>query len=166
VEPKNLKLRFSLEAVIHLLSEANLSRVEKVNRDTMEINVPVNFLRRGGKTHIVLPKNSEKFTLVERDEQKTQDSAVLTLKKALLEAERYEHRLTCENLFSLKELSILENKSISYVCDIYNLNRLAPDLKEKILRGNIQPGLTLQELKKRAIPLDWEEQREIWEGKR
>ncbi|GHU27813.1 resolvase [Bacilli bacterium] len=172
VDPRNLKIRFRMNGFIHLLNETNLNVINIANstknNGVMEINIPVNFYRRGGRNHLMIPKDSNSNIIemipnppVDYEDIK-KDPNKMTLVKALLEAENYRDIFETNNLSSMRELADLEKKSTSHVCDIYNLNYLAPDIKKKIFTGDIPPGFSLQEIKRKTMPLEWSEQRKLW----
>ncbi len=50
---------------------------------------------------------------------------------------------------------------IAYVTKILHLVNLAPELQEAIIAGNEPDGLSLRKFK-RAIPVEWEKQREVF----
>ncbi|GHU27868.1 hypothetical protein FACS1894152_5060 [Bacilli bacterium] len=170
VDPRNLKIRFRMNGFIHLLNETNLNLINITNstknNEVMEINIPVNFYRRGGRSYLTIPKNSNISEMIGNPtahyENIKRDSSKMTLIKALLDAETYKNKLNTNSLSSIRELSSLEKKSPSCICDIYNLNYLAPDIKKKIFSGDTPPGFSLQEIKQKVLPLDWSEQRKLW----
>lgn len=105
---------------------------------------------------IIIDNPADKYNNVKRDTSK------VALVKSLLLALKYKNKINNNNISSLRELTISERKSLSYLCDIYNLNYLSPDIKKRILNGDIPKGLTLQEIKNKAIPIDWNEQRRLY----
>ena len=63
---------------------------------------------------------------------------------------------------SKAELARNEGVSERYITQIIKLAYLAPDIMGAIIKGNIPATLTLVRLKEN-IPLDWNEQRNIFE---
>lgn len=173
VERNNLTIRFKLKGFIYLLNETQLNNINiqdnNKNTEVIQINIPINFFKRGGRSYIMIPKDKiddDNLIIIDNPAYKynnvKRDTSKVALVKALLLALKYKNKINNNNISSLRELTTFERKSLSYLCDIYNLNYLSPDIKKRILNGDIPKGLTLQEIKNKAIPIDWNEQRRLY----
>ncbi len=122
--------------------------------------IPMQLKRRGGRKEIILPSGSGIGNIPGPGEDSTsiQKPIVLALAKAHLWKELLE-----EGQFStLAELADSLGLDRAYVGRTLNLTLLAPDIILAILDGHEPSGLSLEKLRK-AIPMDWEEQRRWFE---
>lgn len=83
-----------------------------------------------------------------------------TLIRALARAHRWKRMLEKGGCSSTAEISERDKIDRSYVNRLLRLTLLAPDIQELILDGRQPKAMQLEELT-RAIPVAWEEQREL-----
>jgi site-specific DNA recombinase len=114
--------------------------------------VPVQLKRCGIETKLIIP-GKEQPGAHKRTVRAIQDS----LRKAL----NWNQALVTGKVASKAELARNEGVSIWYITQIIKLAYLAPDIMGAIIKGNIPATLTLVRLKE-AIPLDWNEQRNLF----
>ncbi|MBF0155199.1 MAG: hypothetical protein HQL64_15790, partial [Magnetococcales bacterium] len=115
----------------------------------LSIFIPVKFQRRGGRKMIVASDGVIGMRC-QRDE---------ALIQAVARAWKWRKMLDRKEATNLTEIASKEKFAASYVCRIFELSLLAPDIVQAILDGTQPPGLSLRELAK-GIPLAWEKQRE------
>ena len=111
-------------------------------------------IKRSGRKKMLL--DSEGKDIVPTRSNK--DPALI---RALVRAHKWEKLLTSDRTASLRSIARAEEHEHRYVARIYQLNFLAPKIKEAILDG-IQPSsLTLTKLKQ-GIPPSWQEQYKLY----
>jgi hypothetical protein len=121
--------------------------------DTMTIRIPMRLQRRGGRKLIMMPEGvAVPARKPSRDE---------TLVKALVRAHRWRRRIESGRAKSITDLAEQEGVTDAYVCRLFPLTCLAPDIVEAILDGRQPKGLRLGEMLGNG-PLVWEEQRRLW----
>lgn len=91
-------------------------------------------------------------------EERHQDKQMIV---ALVRAFGWQHKLERGNL-NIQELAQLEQMDRSYMGKIISLTTLAPDIVESILAGLQPRDLTLKDLIRNTIPVDWNEQRKMF----
>jgi DNA invertase Pin-like site-specific DNA recombinase len=123
-----------------------------VPADTYQVSVPAQLKRCGIETKLIIP-GKEQPGAHERTVRAIQDS----LRKAL----NWNQALITGKAASKAELARNEGVSKWYITQIIKLAYLAPDIMGAIIKGNIPATLTLVRLKE-AIPLDWNEQRNLF----
>jgi hypothetical protein len=122
--------------------------------DTLTIRIPMRLQRRGGRKMIMTPEGSAAPTpKLRRDE---------TLVKALVRAHRWRRKIESGRAKSITDLAEHEGVTVAYVCRLFPLTCLAPDIVEAILDGRQPKGLRLAEVLGNG-PLGWEEQRLTWD---
>ncbi len=107
----------------------------------IRIRVPLRFPLRGGK-RLVLAGNVR--------QSRPNPSLIAALRKA--------HKMLC---WSKGMPSLDMSPNSPYDRRILRLALLAPELQRDILTGRQPPSLTLEALKQIAIPIGWQEQREV-----
>jgi hypothetical protein len=121
--------------------------------DTLIIRIPIRLQRRGGRKLIMAPEGvAAPARKPRRDE---------TLVKALVRAHRWRRKIESGHAKSITDLAQQEGVTDAYVCRLFPLTCLAPDIVEAILDGRQPKGLRLAELLGNG-PLAWEEQRRAW----
>ncbi len=109
--------------------------------------------RRGGRKLIMTPEGvAAPARKPSRDE---------TLVKALVRAHRWRRRIESGQAKSITDLSEQEGVRDAYVCRLFPLTCLPPDIVEAILDGRQPKELGLAELLGNG-PLAWHEQRVNW----
>jgi hypothetical protein len=86
-----------------------------------------------------------------------------TLIKALVRAHRWRRQIEGGRAKSITDLAEQEGVMDAYVCRLFPLTCLAPDIVEAILDGRQPKGLRLTEMLGNA-PFAWNEQRVRWGG--
>jgi hypothetical protein len=118
--------------------------------DTLTIRIPIRLHRRGGRKLIMTPEGAAMpAPKPSRDE---------TLVKALVRARRWRRRIESGQAKSITDLAEQEGVTDAYVCRLFPLTCLAPDIVEAILDGRQPKGLRLAEVLGNAS-LSWEAQR-------
>jgi hypothetical protein len=123
-----------------------------MRNDTLTVQIPMTFRRRGGHKIIVAPDGSAMPALAGGFLPNN------VLVKALARAFRWQRLLDRGTYTTIKEIAEKEKIDPSYVGDVLRLNLLAPDIIEMILNGLQPPELQFERLRK-ALPLEWEAQR-------
>jgi hypothetical protein len=125
--------------------EANISQ----DGAQVTISVPVQFRKRGGRKHVVVPDGH-------RSSPVTRPQVDSTLVKAIARAHRWQRMLESGDYASIAELASAERINPSYLARVLRLTLLAPELVESILDGKARQ-VTLGCLLK-TVPTDWERQ--------
>ncbi len=118
--------------------------------DTISVHVPFRFVKRGGRTEIVVPTNS---TPTRKSDG--------TLVKALARAFRWKRLLDDGVFTSITEIADDEKLSFTYISRVLRLSTLAPDIVEAIVDGDQPRSLVLAELLD-GVPPCWADQRSRW----
>lgn len=118
--------------------------------DTISVHVPFRFVKRGGRTEIVIPTNS---TPTRKSDG--------TLVKALARAFRWKRLLDDGVFTSITEIAEDEKLSFTYISRVLRLSTLAPDIVEAIVDGDQPRSLMLAELLD-GVPPCWTDQRSRW----
>ncbi len=119
--------------------------------DTYTISVPMNFRRIGGRKTIILPDGGDGSPM---PKPPIEDALV----KAVVRAYRWQKLLEGGEYGSLAEIARAEKISLSFVCQVYRLALLAPDIVEVILCGRAPAHLTFKGLLE-PFPVGWDKQR-------
>jgi len=117
---------------------------------TLIIRVPLPPRRRGGRKFIVGPGG-----LTWTGRRVVVDNTIV---KALGRAHRWNAMLESGEYGSMTELAKAEKISLSYLCRVLRLTRLAPDIVEGFLDGKHMTRFQLSDLL-RPMPVIWVEQR-------
>ena len=123
----------------------------RLDGNALIVRIPMRFQRRGGRKRIVAPDGSELAST-----SKPQPDG--TLVKALARAWRWQKLLDEGVCTTVSEIGEAEGIGISYVSRLLRLTSLAPDIIEKILKGQIPAKLELARLMN-PFPSEWERQR-------
>ena len=119
--------------------------------ETISINVPMTFKKRGGRKVIVLPDGTQGNPILKA----TIDNAMI---KAIARAFRWQKLLENGTYTCLDDIARAEKISASFISRHYRLVLLAPDIVEAILEGRQPAQLTMKDLLE-AFPLEWKVQR-------
>lgn len=117
---------------------------------SISVFVPVLYKKVGGRNFIVSPTEP-----VQKYEEVNEQEPLLN---AITRAFRWHKRIEQGKYSSMREIAEKESLSESYVCRIYRLTLLAPDIVDAILSGKQPKTLNLTECLK-PFPLEWEAQR-------
>ena len=120
---------------------------------TIRILIDVRPVFRGGRTWLVDPKGQSGISAARLD-------------KAMIEALRRAHRtLEAHGASIVGRFEIEHDVSSpkdSYPRRLMRLAFLAPDIQQAIIEGRQPPGLSVQQLLGREIPVAWADQRTIF----
>ena len=117
---------------------------------TITVYVPITFKRAGGRNFIMTPTESvQPFELPKEHEP---------LINALIKTFTWKEMIDKGEASSMKAIALKEKVSESFICRMFRLTLLAPDIIETILDGRQPKTLTLSECMK-PFPIEWEAQR-------
>src|SRR5262245_10608583 len=102
--------------------------------EILTVDVPMTFLRRGGRKMIVAPNGSAVPVIAPRFDVDN------ILVKALARAFRWRKLLDDGTYGTIKDLAVEERVDMSYVAEVLRLTLLAPDIVETILDGKQPAG--------------------------
>lgn len=148
-----------------IIKETNQTNIAENNNDfKVEVNIPVDFKYKAGRSFITTPSGKEVIIKNTRTRKTAttnyNDNALL---HALVKAEGWKHELIqAGNFNSDKQIAMIakrEGKNISYICRILDLAYLAPSIKRAILIGNAPLGMSLKDMYSNT-DLPWAEQKE------
>ncbi|MBX9615566.1 MAG: recombinase family protein [Caulobacteraceae bacterium] len=142
--------------------EAELGPADRATVDRLEcregarsLAIPVRLEQRGGAGVAIGPHGE----LASR--HRAADPALCA---ALIRAEGWKRQLMSGEVRTLNQIAANEGVSAPYAARTIRTAFLAPDLKAAILDGRPPTGLTLEAVCRRAVPLDWDEQRRLYNG--
>ena len=115
----------------------------------MDIRVPMEFKRRGGRKEIILPPDAATTPNV---------GPRRPIVVALARAYRWQRMIDSGEVKWLDDLASANGVDRSYIGRILNLAGMAPDIIQAILQGREPSGLSLQTLT-RDLPVQWGRQR-------
>ncbi|MCL6270255.1 hypothetical protein M3P05_10010 [Sansalvadorimonas sp. 2012CJ34-2] len=118
------------------------------DQNILEVNIPIQLLRRGGRTHIKTPDGQILNT------SPTSDTALM---RALAQAHIWLQKLEEGEFENVKALARNYGQNESYVSRVLRLTSLPPSIQESILCGNETNLLSLSELLDGVSPL-WKDQ--------
>jgi hypothetical protein len=118
-------------------------------KEPSPVEIPIRLKIRGGETLIVPPNASQDHPRPDA-----------TLIKALGRAWNWRRALERGSVRSVVEFAQASGCTVRYVTRLLKIAYLAPDIIEAILAGRQPHELTLAQLFRTDIPLDWQRQRE------
>jgi hypothetical protein len=122
---------------------------ERSDSDIIIVNVPMTFVKRGGKRSIVVPDVPWTPAAVHQPAN--------TIIKAIGRAFRWRRLLENGDYGTLAELAAAEKINPSYVSRVLRLTLLSPKLIEALLAGTLNHSITIAQLMK-PFDYDWSEQ--------
>ncbi|MEQ8289315.1 MAG: recombinase family protein [Gammaproteobacteria bacterium] len=132
-----------------LLNEITDKKTFKDNTDDeFLIAIPTKLKRCGQETKLII---------TDKHINEPDTNSVTAIQQALKKALIWNQALITGQVDDMKELAKQENVTQRYVAHLIQLAFLAPDIIEKINKGNIPNELTLEQLKKKT-PYDWDKQ--------
>ena len=117
------------------------------------LTIPVKVVKRGGARVAIGPDGQPAIRQTKTD---------AALGAALIRAEAWKRQLLSGQARSLNEIAEAEGVTKAYAARLIKTAFLAPDLKAAILDGRQPIGLTLESATRKAMPLDWDEQRRLY----
>jgi site-specific DNA recombinase len=84
------------------------------------------------------------------------------LSSALVRAEAWKRKLLNGEVTRLEDLARAEDINSTYAARMLRVAFLAPEIKAKILEGVTDERLTLQNIMRQDLPLDWDDQRALF----
>lgn len=171
VSRTNIKIVFNNCGFLKLVAEATGQEITKEinaaenNSDfKVEVNIPVDFKYKAGRSFITTPSGKEVIIKNTRARKTTStnynDNALL---HALVKAEDWKRELIQAGNFNgdkqIETIAKREGKNNSYICRILSLTYLAPSIKKAILTGNVPLGLSLKDIYPNTDLL-WADQKE------
>ena len=121
----------------------------------LHIHIPMKLRRRGGKKVIITPDSA--VPRPGMGQAVTEDPLV----KALVKARRWQTMIESGEAATIRDLAAKEGVESSYLGRILRLNILSPAIVERVLTGDYPDAINLGSLR-RKIPLDWDEQAEVF----
>ena len=145
-----LVIRIRLNGLNSLAAELQGQGQAELGNDgqTVDVRVPMEFRRRGGRKEIILPLDAD----TTHDVGPRRPIVV-----ALARAYKWQKMLDTGEASSMDELAKKHGVDRSYVGRILKLSSLAPDIVAAILAGNEPSGMSLGTLQA-GVPLSWHEQ--------
>jgi hypothetical protein len=122
--------------------------------ETVSIDVPMTFKKRGGRKVIVLPDGTQGNPA----SRATIDN---TMVKAIARAFRWQAMLENGTYGCLDEIGKAERIAPSFVSRVIRLALLAPDIVDAIMDGRQPAHLTLRDLMG-PFPVEWEGQKKYF----
>jgi site-specific DNA recombinase len=149
-------VRGMIERVIVSANEIRVAfsdaTAEAAGIPTRTINVPIRLGRRGGAACFL---DADGRPIAETE---TIDPALVD---AMARAWRWRTLLASGAFARNSDLAKAEGVTLSTVNRVTRFAYLAPDIIRDILDGRQRPGLTLDQLSRMTLPLDWESQRRL-----
>ena len=140
-------LRADAASANHKLEHANIREIE----DGVELSIGIQLKHRQTAIVIEAPGTAPRAPRVDR-----------ALLRALCLARAWAGLLATGEVASIRDLSLRHGFCNHYTAKLMPLAWLAPDLATAILNGEQPKTLTLGALVKRAMPMDWSEQRKLF----
>ena len=120
----------------------------------LHIHIPMKLRRRGGKKVIITPDGA--VPTPGRD-----NICADPLVQAMVKARRWQKMLESGEVATIKDLAAKEGVDRSYIGRLLKLNVLSPAIVERVLTGDYPESINLETLRL-GIPLDWDEQAEMF----
>jgi hypothetical protein len=117
---------------------------------TVDIRVPMEFKRRGGRKEIILPPDAPTTADVRPRRP---------LVVALARAYRWQRMIDSGEVPGVGVIAAQHRMERTYIARILGLATLAPEIVEAALKGNEPSGLSMRKLLNGRLPIRWDEQR-------
>lgn len=127
------------------------SQLFRENDGTITLSVPIKIRKYSGRQQVVMPMN-----IAFNDFKEKQTLTVL--QTALARAKRWQKMMDTGQYQSFREIAALEDVDPSYMRRVMFMNRLSPEIVQKILDDDIESGFSLTDFSA-DIPILWAEQR-------
>ena len=109
--------------------------------------VPFSIKRRGGAAMVIIPRDKTASAYFDN-----------TMIKAFARAYQWQVWLKTGKYRNLNHLCDTQRIGIKYARQLYQLNLIAPQIIEAIIKGTQPRSLCLQDFMRKSIPVLWEEQ--------
>jgi len=154
VSQNRIDISFQRVAITNTLlsDESTLDISNGAQNDIYMVSVPAQLKRCGIETRLIVPG---------LEQPRAHERTVRAIQGALRKALNWNQALMSGKTTSMTELARIEDVSPRQITHIIKLAYLAPDIMGDIIKGNIPVTLSLNRLKK-TIPLDWDEQRDLF----
>ena len=129
-----------------------MRNVKKLVNGNIEVTIDTRLKYDGHKTVIVQP-DTEPAAL--------DPDTMTALQKAVVQGFQYRDALESGQVRSVSELARQESQERAFLFRALSLVNLAPDIIQAIVKGTEPDKLSLARLRK-AIPDDWDEQRQLF----
>ena len=129
-----------------------MRNVKKLVNGNIEVTIDTRLKYDGHKTVIVQPDTE--LTALDPD-------TMTALQKAVVQGFQYRDALESGQVRSVSELARQESQERAFLFRALSLVNLAPDIIQAIVKGTEPDKLSLARLRK-AIPDDWDEQRQLF----
>ena len=129
-----------------------MRNVKKLVNGNIEVTIDTRLKYDGHKTVIVQPDTE--LTALDPD-------TMTALQKAVVQGFQYRDALESGQVRSVSELARQEGQERTFLFRALSLVDLAPDIIQAIVKGTEPDKLSLARLRK-AIPDDWDEQRQLF----
>jgi len=151
LSPDGLLIRLRLNGLNALVAELQGDGPAEFGKDgqTVDVRVPMEFKRRGGRKEIVLPPDAHTAA-----EVRPRRPIVVALARAY----KWQRMLDEGEVGSLDELAAQHGVDRSYVGRVLKLTNLAPDIVAGVLVGTEDGHISLKTVRG-PLPLLWEDQR-------
>ncbi len=150
LSPDGLLIRLRLNGLNGLVAELQGDGPAEFGKDgqTVDLRVPMEFKRRGGRKEIVLPREAKTTPNV---------GPKRPIVVALARAYRWQRMLDSEEVASLQELARRAGVDRSHIGRILRLSALAPHTVEAALADDLPDDVTLKRLVS-DLPVEWSAQ--------
>ena len=132
------------------LDMKNIKRRISDDGKTLEVYIPLQLKKRGGRKEVIIPGDHEGAS---------QQNHPLVI--AIARAHRWNDLLETGRVSSVTELAEVNKVDPAYVRRFLHLTLLTPDIIERILNGRESSGLSLAKLLKN-MPALWGEQQRLF----
>ena len=157
VQREGLQIRLDPARIAECpISDAGMMRLAQLDQEQNQpvILCPIQITKRGGLT-VVGPNGTDAIIKRHLDP---------ALSSALVRAEAWKRKLLNGEVTRLEDLARAEDINPTYAARMLRVAFLAPEIKAKIIEGLTDERLTLQNIMRQEVPLDWDDQRTLFMG--
>lgn len=157
VQREGLKIRLDPARLTECpISDAGRMRLAQMDQEQNQpvIFCPIQITKRGGLT-VLGPNGTDAIIKRHLDP---------ALSSALVRAEAWKRKLLNGEVTRLEDLARAEDINSTYAARMLRVAFLAPEIKAKIIEGLTDERLTLQNIMRQDVPLDWDDQRALFMG--
>ena len=157
VQREGLQIRLDPARIAECpISDAGMMRLAQLDQEQNQpvILCPIQITKRGGLT-VVGPNGTDAIIKRHLDP---------ALSSALVRAEAWKRKLLNGEVTRLEDLARAEDINPTYAARMLRVAFLAPEIKAKIIEGLTDERLSLQNIMRQEVPLDWDDQRALFMG--